>query len=193
MDAVPYGYCACRCGQKTTISPASWAQRGWVRGEPRRFVNGHNARSDDVLRFEARINRAPGQGPHGTCHEWTGSLNANGGYGQCFFHGTTRLAHRVAWFLATGAWPSQSVLHHCDNPLCVRYECLFEGTQADNMTDMTAKGRRARGEVLSKLTAQQVAAIRRLRGVEFQRVTAERYGVSQTAVGKIQRGERWAA
>jgi hypothetical protein len=37
------------------------------------------------------------------------------------------------------------VLHHCDNPPCMRPSCLFLGTQADNAADMIAKGRGANG------------------------------------------------
>lgn len=35
--------CECGCGQTTSIAPYSWARRGWVRGEPMRFVHGHTA------------------------------------------------------------------------------------------------------------------------------------------------------
>lgn len=37
--------------------------------------------------------------------------------------------------------PKLYVLHHCDNPQCLRLEHLFQGTQSDNMKDMNAKGR----------------------------------------------------
>ena len=32
-DSVPYGFCHCGCGGMTTV---------WVRGEPKRFISGHN-------------------------------------------------------------------------------------------------------------------------------------------------------
>lgn len=41
---VPYGYCECGCGQKTTISPYNDTVHGWIRGEPRKVVRGHTAR-----------------------------------------------------------------------------------------------------------------------------------------------------
>lgn len=40
-----YGYCHCGCGEKTKVSPHTDRHNGWVGGEPRRFVNGHYART----------------------------------------------------------------------------------------------------------------------------------------------------
>jgi hypothetical protein len=41
---VPYGYCHCGCGQKTNLHTFSDASKGHVRGEPKRFINGHQNR-----------------------------------------------------------------------------------------------------------------------------------------------------
>ena len=55
-------------------------------------------------------------------------------------------AHRLANYVTTGVW-APVVRHECDNPPCFRPEHLKGGTQADNLADMTSKGRRmdARG------------------------------------------------
>ena len=45
-NAIPFGYCQCGCGRKTTIYPCNLAARGWVKGEPRPFVHGHNRRTN---------------------------------------------------------------------------------------------------------------------------------------------------
>lgn len=44
MTTVPYGYCQCGCGEKTRIAHQSHTKMGWVKGEPLRFINGHNSR-----------------------------------------------------------------------------------------------------------------------------------------------------
>ena len=41
---VPYGYCHCGCGQKTNISKYNSPKHGWIKGQPRKFLMGHEAR-----------------------------------------------------------------------------------------------------------------------------------------------------
>jgi hypothetical protein len=77
----------------------------------------------------------------GNCHVFTGNARVGAGYGAFRAFGSSQLAHRVAFYLAEGRYPEPQALHHCDNPLCVRRSHLFEGTQADNLADMAAKGR----------------------------------------------------
>lgn len=51
-------------------------------------------------------------------------------------------ASRVCWELVYGFIPADmSILHHCDNGLCVNPEHLWLGTQQDNIADCIAKGR----------------------------------------------------
>lgn len=144
-------------------------------------------------RFEAKVDRSPGQGPNGDCHEWTASTR--NGYGQIQLGGgTIEYAHRFAWFLETGEWPLREtpfVLHHCDNRLCVRIEHLFLGTNADNIADKVAKGRQARGERAggAKLTEADVRTIRAGEGP--QREVASRFGICQQTVSEIRLGEKW--
>jgi hypothetical protein len=80
------------------------------------------------------------------CWEWTGALNRMG-YGTLSTHPGRMTAHRVAWELVVGPIPSGLfVCHHCDNRKCVRPDHLFVGTAADNMADMVAKDRQAKGD-----------------------------------------------
>jgi hypothetical protein len=105
-------------------------------------------------------------------------------------------AHRRAWELARGPIPEgMSVLHRCDNRICVEPTHLFLGDAADNMRDMAAKGRaagsRRRGErhPMVKLSDEQVRTIR-ARCVRHGRYgnsrwLAEEFGVSLTTVQNI--------
>jgi 5-methylcytosine-specific restriction endonuclease McrA len=36
--------CDCGCGEFTNIAPRTSAEKGWIKGEPKRFVHGHNRR-----------------------------------------------------------------------------------------------------------------------------------------------------
>lgn len=153
---------------------------------------------DPVVRFWAKVRKSDGEG----CWEWTAGKQASG---HGFFfpkHGKIVRAYRYAWELTFGAIPAGlCVLHHCDNPACVRPDHLFLGTQADNMRDMDAKGRRAKhnpanqsGEKnhQAKLTADIVQRIKALsasgvRQAEIMRVT----GVDRRRVWSIVHGETW--
>lgn len=38
--------CECGCGELAPIAPQSDRRRGWVKGQPKRFINGHNSRME---------------------------------------------------------------------------------------------------------------------------------------------------
>ena len=110
-------------------------------------------------------------------------------------------AHRYAWEMVKGLIPTgKAVLHHCDNPPCVRPNHLFLGTDLDNVRDMVIKGRarhdgrKPQGEEhgASKLTDSDVRIIRaeRNRGVLYA-VLARRFGVGETAIRNIVKGVTW--
>lgn len=91
------------------------------------------------------------KGNLGRCWYWTGALSfRNGeGRGRMRFAGTKRLASHVAWYLYTRQWPSQQVLHKCDNPACVRFSHLFQGNSKDNAQDRARKDRGGKAQRLS--------------------------------------------
>jgi hypothetical protein len=129
----------------------------------------------------------------GPCHVWTGGCNSSG-YGRIFVGGNGRRqveAHRVAYFLASGAWPANEAMHRCDNPPCVRADHIVDGTHADNMRDCASKGRRPSGmtHYLAKITDDDVRAIRA--STEAQSVLASRYGIAQSAISRIQHRQTW--
>ena len=76
---VTRGLCECGCDAKTTMSPYSHTAKGYVKGEPRRFLPGH----------WIRMNIKTGdQHPR-----WKGGTGTTGGYVTTIQHGHPR-AHR---------------------------------------------------------------------------------------------------
>jgi len=66
------------------------------------------------------------------CLVWTAARHPKG-YGRFAFQGKNHLAHRVAWFLEHGEWPSLDLDHLCENTGCVNVEHLEDVTNAENM------------------------------------------------------------
>jgi|SRR5882672_1683595 len=78
----------------------------------------------------------------GTCWMWSGQKN-NMGYGVIGLgHDKMSKVHRVAYEVFKGSLVKPLVCHSCDHPACFNPDHLWNGTQKDNLQDMTRKGRR---------------------------------------------------
>jgi len=142
---------------------------GYTRGKN---PNSHN-RGDLLTRFMSKVRIRDGH------WIWIGA--DNGRYGQIRVLGKNEQAHRVSYELFIGEIPEgHGVLHRCDICLCVNPECLFTGTQKDNIHDMLAKGR----DNSRIFTFKEAEEIRKIVGMT-QADIAKEYGVSDSAIGNI--------
>lgn len=129
------------------------------------------------------------------CWNWRGAILGNG-YGAFSFRRRNHYAHRISWLLSRGAIGSSLILHHCDNPRCVRPSHLFSGNYKDNALDMVRKGRNfnpgGESHPRAKLRLEEVRKIREkfdggCRGVDL----ASQYHVDKTTISKIVTGHNW--
>ncbi len=139
----------------------------------------------------------------GGCWEWTGAMGSHN-RGSMTILRRRYMPHRVAWLaIGNSLPPGMKVCHRCDNPRCVRPDHLFLGSQADNMRDMSLKGRGRNG--FSKdplhhrppsrraLTADQVRLVRsRLASGDRRSLIARDLGVSYTVIHMIAHGRHYA-
>jgi hypothetical protein len=150
---------------------------------------------DFLQRFWEKVDKDGPTHPYrselGPCWVWAAS--GQDGYGRIGLNGVLKLAHRVSYEIANGP-TALCVLHSCDNRPCCNPAHLRAGTQAENARDMFDRKRveRLRGEAhpRSKLTAAQVADLRRKRGAGAQlKGLAAEFGISLSQVSKIARLE----
>ena len=131
------------------------------------------------------------------CWLWEYRFNA-GGYGVLGHGGGEVLAHRASWIKYRGPIPDgMDVLHACDVRPCINPDHLFLGTDADNVADMDAKGRRyvLRGEEQGAaiLTEEQVSDIRsRPKGYGTGVRLAREFGVSPSLISLVRLGKAWS-
>lgn len=116
------------------------------------------------------------------------------GYGRMNYLGKNQRVSRLVCRMVHGEPPSpiHQAAHACGNRACVSPRHLSWKTQSENEADKLIHGTHSRGErsKLSKLTAEDVVAIRSAKGVT-QRELANRFGVSRGYVAGLRRGRFW--
>lgn len=119
--------------------------------------------------------------------EWTGYIN-HYGYGQS---GRSTLVHRDSWSQKHGPIPDGlCVLHRCDNRRCYNPDHLYLGTRTDNAH---WRDRIVPYSPFRKLSWPEVREIRAryMAGGERQVDLASSFGVDQTTISTIVRGQTW--
>jgi len=81
----PTGLCQCGCGQPTPRANQSSTKKGWVRGQPIRFISGHHQKFSNLGRkwsatTIAKYRAAKANAPRGPAHHcWKGGLRKTQG------------------------------------------------------------------------------------------------------------------
>ena len=119
------GSCECGCGGKTKLARQTHRGFGWVRGEPLRFIHGHNTRKIDYV-----------VDPEHGCWIWQKHINKDG-YGLT--NDPTRgyktiKAATLYYERAYGPVPAGKMLDHfrCDRRSCVNPDHVRPVTPREN-------------------------------------------------------------
>lgn len=175
------GLCECGCGEPTNLSPVTLKERGYVRGEPVRFLRGHERKLfSKLIRAEAYV-----IDPETGCWIWLMNRNPKG-YGTVWHEGRCWLAHRLSYTLTIGPIPEGKQLDHlCKRPWCVRPDHLEPVTNTENQ----------RRGLQPKLSIEDAKDIRGLYsgGNYTQTGLAHLYKVHRDTIGRIIREESWKA
>lgn len=130
---------------------------------------------------------------NGLCWEWQGAKSRLG-YGIVCVDGISVRAHRVSYVMAFGSIATDKIAcHTCDNPSCINPLHIYEGTDMDNVTDCIIKGRRGKGGLSRKLTADQVSEIRQEYAEKkaSAMVLARRHHVGLSIIRKLVSGQTY--
>lgn len=136
----------------------------------------------DIDRFWAKVNVKSEE----ECWIWVASIR-NSGYGRMWLNGRNPSAHRISWVIYNGHIKSGlSVLHRCNNKLCVNPKHLYLGTQTDNNADMYKCSNPPKSGRVSMFSITDIANIKELRskGMTQQNI-ANLYKCSRTHITHI--------
>jgi hypothetical protein len=169
--------CECGCGEPAPLASQTMKSRGWVKGEPIRFIHGHHPRGKTRWFWGDHLYTVTDCGHPTPCWIWNG-CHDHAGYGSS----RRGKPHRVSWVLTNGPVPDGLELDHlCRQRSCCNPDHLEAVTHLENV-------RRGAGPKLTPEQRDQIA----VDPTSPQSLIAERYGVSLTRVEQIKREWRHA-
>lgn len=177
------GYCWCGCGNKTSIAANTNHKMGVIKGNPKRYLQGHQARlaAEDYLEED--------RGYDTPCWIWQLHI-MKGGYGRLSgrVNGkhTPVFAHRLYYERRFGPIQKGLQVHHlCRVRSCVNPDHLQAVTPTENQ-------RLRPFTKLTKAKADDIRIIKRALGVSNSAI-GRSFGVSRSAVQLIMAGKRWTS
>lgn len=167
------GFCECGCGEKTPISKQTDHRIGSIKGQPVRFLIGHNRRKYVAPLEGYIIDEKTG------CWNWMLGQGRMG-YGKSSINGKSNSAHINEWVRVHGPVPDGLELDHlCRNVKCVNPDHLEPVTPTENK-------RRSRA---TKLKPDDVSSIKASSKSNVD--LAVEYGVTSSNISQIRRGFSW--
>lgn len=171
--------CGCGCGQLAPLSALTDRRRGVRKGDPLRFVNGHNTTIPADVEHDYVVED---HGYDTPCWIWQ-KTQAGEGYGFAQRNGQRTMAHRFYYEQYVGPVPKGADIHHrCEVKLCVNPAHLKPVTRTVHACLLE--------DPRSKLTIDDVRAIRAARGFS-RRALARKFGVHHQTIGNILDGISW--
>lgn len=172
---IPYGYCHCGCGEKTSISKWSATRNNYIKGIPRLFVLFHGNR---LSPHDYIVDDITG------CWIWQRD-KTKAGYGRKSINYKNVLAHIYYYEQKYGPIPEGLELDHfvCSNPAC----CNPDHMRIVSHTQNCCRGKNA------KLTWEKVREIRLRYKAEkiTQAKLAAEYGVNKSNISLVVTNKAW--
>jgi len=171
--------CECGCGEPAPVASFTDRARGYEKGKPRRFVNGHQNRGRiSSLRrkhvLDERYFSIEDKGYKTPCWVWKRATVGERGYGQVSVCGKKVVAHRAVWEERIGPWPAGLQADHlCRVRLCVNPDHIEPVTQSVNQ-------RRGRGAKLDEIQIARMANL--YSSGKSVRALARMFGVTRDTV-----------
>jgi hypothetical protein len=179
---IPYGNCHCGCGGKTTISKYRDQSKGWIAGEPRLYLRGHN-RTPQPYAAKVNFNQTYDVDSITGCWIWKRRWS-KGGYGVMQANNRPYvLAHRYAWEKIHGEVPPGMELHH---------KCGLRRRVNPDHLELLNHAQHCQ-EDRSKLSWEDVKEIRLAysQGGISQRGLAKEFHISQAQIWEIVNNKSW--
>jgi hypothetical protein len=179
---VEQGYCQCGCGTWVGFWEKTHRGQGQIKGQPRRFVHGHNATLKGYSGLDYTVEDRGFKTP---CWVWQRSKKASG-HGQLRVGKRIVLAHRHYYEQETGPIPEGAQLLQ----LCGLRACVNPDHQ-----EPVSYTERVRRSGATKLTKEEVENIRReAQGTGYYEKVriAKKHGISIQYLYLILQERHWA-
>jgi len=101
---------------------------------------------DTVYKYKNYFESLVDKRSENQCWRWLGNFEhtgiGSGDYGRIWMDGSSFKAHRVAWALKHGVWPSKFITHSCDHKWCVNPNHLSDQGKDRNLIEANERGLR---------------------------------------------------